>query len=58
MNVFGGLTGTPSVTYGPGDPHLDHTPHEHVSLGDYLESIEVLKEALRRLYELHHGARE
>lgn len=57
MNVFGSYTGKPSVTYGPGDPHLDHTPNEHISLSDYLESITVLKEGLRRLYELHHGAR-
>ena len=57
MNVFGSRTGTPSVTYGPGDPHLDHTPNEHISLEDYLESITVLQEALRRLYDLYHGAR-
>lgn len=54
MNIFGYATGKPTATYGPGDSHLDHTPHEHISLKYYLESIMILKEALKRLYELHH----
>ena len=56
MNVFGQTTGKPTITYGPGDPHLDHTFNEHIILKDYLDSITVLKEALRRLYELHRKA--
>lgn len=55
MNVFGHATGKPTVTYGPGDSHLDHTPQEHISLKDYLDSIVMLKEALKKLYELHHS---
>ena len=58
MNIFGASTGKPVVTYGPGDPHLDHTPHEHVNLGDYLEGVKVLKEALKRLEKLHNGVIE
>jgi len=53
MNVFGNATGKPTITYGPGDSHLDHTPNEHIALVDYLNSIEVLKEALRGLFEMH-----
>jgi LysW-gamma-L-lysine carboxypeptidase len=53
MNVFGNATGKPTITYGPGDSHLDHTPNEHIPLVDYLNSIEVLKEALRGLVEMH-----
>lgn len=54
MNVFGNSTGKPTTTYGPGDSHLDHTPNEHIALADYLSSIEVLKGALKMLYEMHH----
>jgi len=54
MNVFGNYTNKPSVTYGPGDSHLDHTSNEHIKLGDYLESIKVLKMALKRLHEQYH----
>jgi LysW-gamma-L-lysine carboxypeptidase len=49
MNIYGNATGKPMVTYGPGDPHLDHTPDECIGLRDYLDGIEVLTEALRRL---------
>lgn len=55
MNIFGPSTRKPVVTYGPGDPHLDHTPYEHINLRDYLESIRVLKEAIKRLRELHNS---
>jgi LysW-gamma-L-lysine carboxypeptidase len=53
MNLYGHATGAPIVTYGPGDPHLDHTPHESISIQDYLDSISVLKGALRSLIETH-----
>jgi LysW-gamma-L-lysine carboxypeptidase len=53
MNLYGHATGRPVVTYGPGDPHLDHTPQESISIRDYLDSISVLKGALRSLIESH-----
>jgi LysW-gamma-L-lysine carboxypeptidase len=51
MNNFGLAFETPVVTYGPGDAHLDHTHHEKVSIEDYLESVEVLKETIKLLHE-------
>ncbi|MFC2173950.1 acetyl-lysine deacetylase, partial [Acidobacteriota bacterium] len=39
----------PIVAYGPGDSRLDHTPHEHILISEYLRSIEILKTALRSL---------
>jgi LysW-gamma-L-lysine carboxypeptidase len=52
MNIYGRATGTPSITYGPGDPHLDHTPHECIGVQDYLDSITVLKGAIADLPRL------
>ncbi len=40
---------TPMLAYGPGDSSLDHTPDEHVDVGEYLRSIDVLSGVLRGL---------
>ncbi len=52
MNVVGPIWGCPLVAYGPGDSALDHTPHEHIVLEEYLAAIRVLTRALRTLDEL------
>jgi LysW-gamma-L-lysine carboxypeptidase len=49
MNVVGPAWGCPIVAYGPGDSALDHTPEERISLGEYLQSIEVLKSMVTTL---------
>ena len=49
MNVLGPLWKCPMVAYGPGDSRLDHTPHEHISLREYLKAIEVLGNAVERV---------
>ena len=51
MNIFGNITGIPVVTYGPGNSQLDHTPHEHINIQDYLESIRIYQEAASKLIE-------
>ncbi len=48
MNVLGPLWRCPMVAYGPGDSRLDHTPHEHLSISEYLRSIQVLTAAIER----------
>ncbi|RLI45180.1 acetylornithine deacetylase [Candidatus Bathyarchaeota archaeon] len=53
MNVLGNALKTPVVTYGPGDSSLDHTPNEHINIQEYLDSIQVYREAIIRLVELH-----
>ncbi len=53
MNYYGSTTGVPCITYGPGDPHLDHTDEEQIRIGYYLRSIEITKEALLALDKLH-----
>lgn len=49
MNILAPIWGCPCVAYGPGDSSLDHTPDEHVLVSEYLRSIAVLTDVLRRL---------
>lgn len=54
MNILGKAMNLPIVTYGPGDSHLDHTLDEHIVINEYLDSIQVYKETLLKLPELHN----
>ena len=49
MNVVAREWNVPMLAYGPGDSALDHTPNEHLSLGEYERAIRVLKGALEHL---------
>jgi LysW-gamma-L-lysine carboxypeptidase len=53
MNILGRAINVPIVTYGPGDSHLDHTKEEHIIISEYLDSIQVYKQTLLKLIELH-----
>jgi LysW-gamma-L-lysine carboxypeptidase len=53
MNILGRAMNIPIVTYGPGDSHLDHTKDEHIDINEYLAGIEVYKETILKLSELH-----
>src|SRR3990172_5800793 len=55
MNILGKAMNLPIVTYGPGDSHLDHTLDEHIVISEYLASIQVYKETLMKLSELHNS---
>lgn len=46
LNIVAPVWKCPAVVYGPGDPALDHTPNEHISLGDYAKAVEVLGQVL------------
>lgn len=46
MNVVMPIWNCPVVAYGPGDSSLDHTPHEHLILDDYIKAIDVLTEVI------------
>jgi LysW-gamma-L-lysine carboxypeptidase len=46
MNVVGPAWGCQMAAYGPGDSSLDHTPNEHISLGEYGNAIDALARAL------------
>ncbi len=53
MNILGARMKMPIVTYGPGDSHLDHTPKESISIQEYLDSIQVYREAIKKLVEMY-----
>ncbi len=52
MNVLAPHWKVPMVAYGPGDSSLDHTPHEHIEVEEFLKGIEALKHALIHLSDL------
>jgi LysW-gamma-L-lysine carboxypeptidase len=54
MNTFARKKRTACVTYGPGVSATSHTNKEFVQIADYLNSIEVLKEAFKQLSTLGH----
>jgi len=56
MNILGRALNVPIVTYGPGDSHLDHTKDEHILISEYLDGIQVYKETILKLIELHEKA--
>ncbi|MGE0712544.1 MAG: [LysW]-lysine hydrolase [Planctomycetota bacterium] len=49
LNIVGPAWGCPILAYGPGDSSLDHTPDEHISLGEYWKAILVLQGAIEGL---------
>ncbi len=50
MNVVGpAWPETAIVAYGPGDSSLDHTPYEHVDLGEYRKAVAVLAGVIGRI---------
>ena len=51
MNVLAPHWRCPVVAYGPGDSALDHTPHEHINLQEYLRAIDILTRVLQLLVE-------
>jgi len=55
MNILGKAMNLPIVTYGPGDGRLDHTLDEHIEVAEYLTSIQIYKETLLRLSEIHNN---
>ncbi len=58
MNTLGKSMKIPIVTYGPGDSHLDHTSNENIDIQEYLDSIQVYRETIVKLCELHKNLRK
>jgi LysW-gamma-L-lysine carboxypeptidase len=49
LNIVAPVWKCPALVYGPGDSAFDHTPNEHISLGEYEKSVGVLMTALEKL---------
>jgi len=49
LNIVAPVWKCPALVYGPGDSNLDHTPDEHISLGEYMKAVSVLRATLIRL---------
>jgi LysW-gamma-L-lysine carboxypeptidase len=52
LNLVAPAWGCPALAYGPGDSSLDHTPDEHISLGEYRQAVDVLQYVLAQLTSL------
>jgi LysW-gamma-L-lysine carboxypeptidase len=54
MNVAGPQWNCPILAYGPGDSSLDHTPDEHIELGEYKRCIHILQDVLETMSSQPH----
>lgn len=55
MNLLGRAMHIPTVTYGPGESTLCHTIDEHIPIKEYLDGIEVYRNAIKWIIKLHRG---
>ena len=53
MNEIAAKIQVPIVAYGPGDSKLDHSPNEYIEIEEFLLSIEVLKEVILDILNIH-----
>jgi [amino group carrier protein]-lysine/ornithine hydrolase len=49
MNILAPVWLCPAVAYGPGDSHLDHTPHEAMDFDELERGVDVLAGVLEQL---------
>ena len=43
----------PSITYGPGNPKLEHTKEEFIEVEEYIKSIEIYLKFFEKFFELY-----
>lgn len=43
----------PSITYGPGDPKLEHSDGEFIEISEFIDAIKIYQKFLSKLFELH-----
>ena len=53
LNAINIHYGIPSITYGPGDPKLEHSKEDFIEIDEYLKSIEIYSNFFDKLFELY-----
>ena len=53
INLIGIYYKIPSITYGPGDPKLEHTDDEFIDLDEFLKSIDVYSRFYTKFFEMY-----
>ncbi|TXT67038.1 MAG: hypothetical protein BAJALOKI1v1_200004 [Promethearchaeota archaeon] len=53
INEIGSHFNIPSITYGPGDPKLEHTEKEYIKIEEFLNSIEIYNKFFFKFFELY-----
>ena len=44
----------PSITYGPGDPKLEHTNNEFIDLNEFSKCIDVYEKFITKFFEIYN----
>lgn len=53
INSIGIKYNVPSITYGPGDPRLEHTNNEFIDLKEFSECIEIYLKFFNKFYKMY-----
>lgn len=53
INSIGVHYKIPSITYGPGNPKLEHTDEEFIEIEEYVKSIEIYLKFFEKFFELY-----
>ncbi|MHA1802956.1 MAG: M20/M25/M40 family metallo-hydrolase [Promethearchaeota archaeon] len=51
INLIAPAKNIPSITYGPGDPKLEHTQEEYIEIEEYLKSIQIYLNFFDKIFE-------
>ena len=58
INLIGLSYNIPSITYGPGDPKLEHTNDEFIDLTEFIKSIEIYSKFYSKFFVMYQKKKE
>ncbi len=53
VNHIGNKLQIPSITYGPGDPKLEHTENEFIEIDEFSKAIDIYSKFFSKFFELY-----